>query len=530
MKTLFITILLYISCAGIALSQTGIISSPYIGRRASDASAGTCSTNRKAYYYFNTTTNVFRFCNGTAWADLGGGSVGGYAVKITPGIHPTYGGNNVNHGFFYDDTVLTNVTGKFFWEGWVMPEANAEYFISDGFGGAHKILLGFGTGNPLFVSGNIWNATGAAVQSFSSLDSVPANTLHHIAVGWDGANIAVYVNGVRSNTIAYAGDRGNVGSSGVLFIGGSDHSNFKGWIFRVRGFEGFVPFFSGLPAGYFEPERMFRSTFRQSGGGTYAASFNADYTTSAATITDHSSGYDGSVHPGVLSLGNDDGFFEAGLKNHPTAYLPTFENKTFEQTAYAGAAPTTTPGNALLFDEFRRTDIVPAWYYTAAWPAITAPTGQVWSSNTGILSEKLYLLTNAATAVAVSHTQANVDITFTNGNVNESPIVYIRRNGTVNALGTTYLQISVQNLGGPKRVVLDEVVAGVTTTLAMSADIGTTQWSTLRIVANGTNVDVYRNGSLDINDATTTVTTGTLAAIFLAPLWRLDKIEAYPAS
>lgn len=45
---------------------------PYLGRRASDAAAGTCSTNRKSYYYFNTTTNVFRFCNGTAWADIAG--------------------------------------------------------------------------------------------------------------------------------------------------------------------------------------------------------------------------------------------------------------------------------------------------------------------------------------------------------------------------------------------------------------------------------------------------------------------------
>lgn len=45
-----------------------------LGRRASDAAAGTCNSARKGYRYYNTTSNVWEFCNGTAWGSLGGGS------------------------------------------------------------------------------------------------------------------------------------------------------------------------------------------------------------------------------------------------------------------------------------------------------------------------------------------------------------------------------------------------------------------------------------------------------------------------
>lgn len=456
--------------------------------------------------------------------ELSSASTGGYAVRITPNISPTYGGNNVNHGYFFDDTVLTNETGIFFWEAWVMPEAEAFYVISDGHGGNHKLLFGFAAGDPLNISGNIRNDAGAVNVTFTSIDAVPANTLQHIAVSWDGAVISTWLNGVRSSSLAYTGDRGNDGSSGTLYVGGSDHNNFKGWIFRVRGFEGLLPFPNGLPnnVNYFIPERIFRGSFRNGNTqATEAPSFLADYTTPSQIIADYSQGHDGATHPGVLSVGNDDGIFAEGLKNFEP-YLPTFDAKDFEQTAYSGTAPSSTPVGALLFDEFRRVDIVPAWYNTSAWPAITAPTGQAWSTNVGILCEKLYALEQSAITATISHVQADIDITFTNGNLAISPDVIIRRTDANN-----YLVVNIQNFGGPLQVTLTEVVAGTPSVIDTSADVGSTQWTTFRIVADGANVDVYRNGVLVIDDATVSITTGTVAGFSMGALTRLDKIEAY---
>jgi hypothetical protein len=42
---------------------------------ANDTAAGTCNSARKSFVYYNTTTNVKRWCNGTTWNDEGGGSL-----------------------------------------------------------------------------------------------------------------------------------------------------------------------------------------------------------------------------------------------------------------------------------------------------------------------------------------------------------------------------------------------------------------------------------------------------------------------
>lgn len=450
---------------------------------------------------------------------IGGGSSSStqYALKFTPNVSPTLGGHNVNHGYMFD---RAGTGGSFFWEAWVMPLNGAEYWISDGHGGAHYILCGFdGTASgSLGVSGNIWNKAGAATVSFTSLDKVPPSTLHHVGVGWDGTNINVYVDGVLSGQTAYNGNRGNTGGQedGILYIGGSDHSNYKGWIFRVRGFEGAVPFVGGMPAGYFNPERRFRGVL----GNVDAfvkASFLADYTQPHHIVPDLSAGYNGSTHPGVLSVGNDYANLNDGLRAGEDL-LPVYELKAFEQTDYAGTAPTTTPANAVLFDEFRRQDVLPCWSSTGG---STAPTGQEWSTNMGVLSEKAFLWANAGSNIWIDPEIADIDVTFTNGNTAKKMSYNFRRNGG------DYLSIQTGvNMGLYDIYLVNYTANNPVIEATATQAIANETFTTLRIVANGTNVKVYVDGTLEM-DATTSRTTGTEVGVGMNPLCRLDKIEVY---
>lgn len=437
-----------------------------------------------------------------------------YAVLITPYAHPTYGGNNVNHGYFWERGATL---GNFLWEWWSQPLAGAEYVISDGHGGTHAFLGGWDGGTTqLKVSGNIWNPIGATVVSFTSHDQVPVNTLHHTAVAWDGTNINVYLDGVLSGQTAYNGTRGNNGGQedGILYIGGSDHSNFHGYIYRVRGFESTLPM-SGLPAGYYVPQWFFDSAFGVS-TAFVNAQFVADYSRPAQVVPDLSAGYNNSTHPGYLSVGNNYASYVEGDKKSDN--YPTFVAKTFEQGAYAGNAPSTTPAGAIVFDEFRRIDQTPAWYNAA--PTVTAPTGQTWSATCGILAENLFPWANAGTAMWIDSGVADVDVTFATGNTAVQMSYGFRR------AGSNYLYVSTGINNGLYDVYLSKAGTGAGLIATASQALAANTYSTVRIVANGTSVKVYFDGVLKM-DTTTSYVTGTEIGVTTNPMSRLDKIEAY---
>jgi hypothetical protein len=75
-RILLLTIVLF-SLSAPSFSQAGIIAAASrLVKRTSDAVAGTCDVSRKGYTYFNTTTNIARICDGTAWGNAGGGAAG----------------------------------------------------------------------------------------------------------------------------------------------------------------------------------------------------------------------------------------------------------------------------------------------------------------------------------------------------------------------------------------------------------------------------------------------------------------------
>jgi hypothetical protein len=264
--------------------------------------------------------------------------------------------HHVNHGIFWKPGVNH---GIFFWEAWVKPYANAEYVISDGYGGQHALLFGFSGGTTrLALSGNFFDLNSNTPVSFGTDETVPVNQWCHIAVGWDGQRIVSFIDGIPSSIVPYTGQRKTLpgSGSGVLFIGGSTHSNFNGKIARVRGFEGVLPMDSLLSS--FTPEKCFRSAFLRSDGEIITASFVADYSSPSKIYPDLSLGYQGANHVGILSRDADVGIF--GYKPDFSTNLPTWTPEPITNQTYPSQLPT-IPSGAIVYDSFDRLNSTPAF-------------------------------------------------------------------------------------------------------------------------------------------------------------------------
>lgn len=287
--------------------------------------------------------------------------------------------HHVNHGVFWP--INTDLPRRFFWDAWVCPAAEGGYVISEGYGGLHSLLFGFGgVGATPYnnLTGNVWD--GSTVISFGSDDGPIPGEWAHVAVGADENRIVCYVNGVPSGAVAYT-HLHRFAQQGTMFVGGSGHSNFGGKIAQIRGFEGFNPMIAD-PAFdaanrmliAYRPEMKLAAFAKQRGsdGPLSPANFLADYTVPATVIADHSPvGYAGSRHPGQLwsTYGVGDGSINDGFGRNvvPSKYpLPKFVVDLTAPTAQVDASPIVpvsaplkpplTPPGALVFDSFSRSD------------------------------------------------------------------------------------------------------------------------------------------------------------------------------
>lgn len=138
--------------------------------------------------------------------------------------------------FWPADTPL----GPFYWVARVRPAANAHggYILSDGYGGAHALLVGFLAGSgALTVTGNVWD--GVQRTSFHG-GTCQQDVWCEVAVRWDGARVTIEVDGQTTAMVPFVGPRispGPSGGGGHVFVGGSDHLNFAGQIAWIRGWE-----------------------------------------------------------------------------------------------------------------------------------------------------------------------------------------------------------------------------------------------------------------------------------------------------
>ena len=293
-------------------------------------------------YLWNTST--------FAWGAVSGGGGGSSSINLNSKKALYFPGgtteSHVLHGYYF---VEDFEFGDGLFEAWIKPESGG-YVISDGYGGVHVWLLGVADVNDsMFVlSGNSWY--GGVSTGLLSKDYIKKNTRHHIAVGLSGGYYVTYIDGVPSWKVACSTGRKNWAAAGAgqLFIGGSDHQNFKGVIYNSRLWEDKNPFSIDGPT---YVQQAFRADEPY-------VSFAADYTNwQNSTFEDHSAGLFGVKHPGVIHHS------QAVYSPAPivsTDSLPHFIADSIFKSPYVGAI-TSNPSGCKIFDAFERTDEVPAF-------------------------------------------------------------------------------------------------------------------------------------------------------------------------
>lgn len=255
------------------------------------------------------TTRIAHVDQPVVGGDAGTGIFGSWVLDFAGS---TTQAPHVNHGYFWphDGSQL----GTFLVQAWVMPrDAGSRYWLSAGDGGDHEILAGFisaGPGTPNQIAAAFQNPQASCWVHGNSL--IQPGTWVHVAIGWDGQYLRAFLNGALDGKAACAGPRLAIavsGGGGILFVGGSDHSNFDGRIAEIELWEGTYPL--AVADGPFYYQRRFTAS-AWNGTTAIPSSFLAYYTTPADMIADFSpTGYGGVKHPGIpyaADINYDPGF------------------------------------------------------------------------------------------------------------------------------------------------------------------------------------------------------------------------------
>lgn len=412
--------------------------------------------------------------------------------------------HNVNHGYFWPlgDSLL-----RFYNEAWVIPEVYSGggytgYYISAGYGGVHFLLLGVtATTTSFTMTGNVWDGIGTlADYTFSSYDTIPINTLRHIAVGYDSSSIVIFIDGVPCGVKTFAKWRKAASvQDAYWFTGGSTHNNFHGKILRIRHIEEDIPAQLGI---YKIPKWNFD-------GNAANVVLNVDYTEPTEVIDDKSPGFWGRQHPGVRSsydpsqggsFSNIENTVNPAVDARQDSTLPQWVRTVFEKPEYNGPA-TSIPGGAVVYDDFRRTDITPAWVLN---PVLDTTEGgsagrlpyTTRYSTSGIIADNAWFDTgNAANenyaTVDCGQTNQDIRVTAEGNNIATNRAIRIEGRWTDHDNrvdlyaynGTTYLT---------------KYIAGTPTSLGSFA---TGTFTTLRLVISGSTCDVYEDATIKITGA-----------------------------
>ncbi len=353
------------------------------------------------YYSFSPATKYLSEVNGSRVTDF----TGALSLATDPFYVLEFDGTpkTVDAGVFWPGGVPL---GHFFWEVWAVPgnDAGATYLISDGYGGAHALLFGFGFYGSSEASryqlfGDVWN--GSTWTFFSSNEGPAVGEWAHLAVGWDGHQIISYFNGVPVGRSLFSGPRispGSKGGGGRLLIGGSDHNNLVGRIAQVHGYEDTNPRKDTSVTAAFTPQAVF------SRDGSYLSYFFRP----SFQIADMSHYYRGQAHRSRLR----GTLYPYGLLSEcPDCPLPTFVvdptapnflNSPVNNSAPVSAAPP-APADAVVFDSFSRANST----YTLQIGGLSSTEGgsagpQIWHTNQiatgrkpfGILNGRAVVLAN----------------------------------------------------------------------------------------------------------------------------------------
>lgn len=403
----------------------------------------------------------------------------------------------INCGQFYhpDETY-----DDFFTEAWVkFTKANTDgYAVIDGYGGLHYNILGaVSDATKARLTGKYYEGSS---DYGNTSEKFFLDEWTHIAHGWDGSHYMQWINGcltfiVSETTARYISPSA---SAGVLFIGGpGDHSMWEGYIAQVRIYEGSNSFTAALDNGAtdFFPERYFRP-IRYKSGTYYMPQGMWDLTTPACTYPDQSEGFDPVVpaagtkylHAGTLSSTAQ---AVAGGIPYYSENLPLFVTGDITRPTSADTPPS-TPVGAIVFDSFSRRDTTYAFEKSGNSVAGSTEAGTAgplaWSvQGWPIRDGRMAYWYNYSAINTVDCGVADVDVRVSRVNNSFCHTGLILRYTDA----SNYLYVKAY----PDQLVTGKVVAGVDTILDNDTGLST-NWTTLRAVVNGTNLDVYRDATL----------------------------------
>lgn len=343
--------------------------------------------------------------------------------------------------------------------------------------------------------------TPTLLTSFSVADQIPYGNDVHLAVAWDGSHLMHWIDGVLVMTQPYAPTyrQNGGGNDSTLHIGGSDHNNYGGNIYKVRGYEGYGRCAEQTD---FRPELFFRPQQHTSGdGGLDVPQFCMDFQTKMGIYTDHGK-FEGVPHHGVPEAlqGTDNG---TGAFVGYTLSLPAWEAGEIETGTFTPTAPS-TPAGAVIWDSFSRPNQNPVTPDPASvlgeyflgdvevggveWVRLS--TGAP-ATGAGIINGRAFIV-NAAPDYGVDTGIQDVDVRVDRVNAIYQSTGLVVRYKDAN----DYYLIKANEY----EVVVTKVEGGSSSSVAYTPVTG---WITLRVVANGTNLEVF----------TGTATEGTFTSI-----------------
>ncbi len=413
-----------------------------------------------------------------------------------------FDGGHVNCGHFWKSGVTY---GDFFWEAWIKP-INAStngYLVSDGYGGDHNLLWGINTSTTKATM--ISKYYDGSPDYTEPVEGFPLNEWAHIATSWNGSTLKQYINGMLSGKWAEATARNipaNHAVNGVLFIGGSDHSNISAHIAQLRGFEGTDAVSRGLRwnlSGDIYAERYFRPRiWRISDETFYESEFCMNMMFPGTAFTDISAGFDDTVtaggrrlHHGVFGGGNSSGYSKESVvfksNNYPNWVPGDIITPTYADT------PPATPVGAKVFDSFSRADKTMVFYNDGENRVGSTESGSlgplVWSNQQWCIRDGRlaypYNLIDYIWVDAAGTADAEI-------RVSRIPNDYCHTGIILRFVDSSnYVFIKAY----PNQIETRTMIGGVNTALDIDSGFAT-NWTELKAVFSGTTLNVYKDGVL----------------------------------
>lgn len=434
--------------------------------------------------------------------------------------------SHVNHGLFW----VPSVAYTTFYADALIKPTGGQYFLSAGYGGAHNLLWGVnGDANGFTLSGNVYSSDTSTSTPFQTTEKIRYNEWAHVAVMYDGARIASFINGVPSAATVYTGNRKTLNAyEGTILIGGSDHLMYTGRLGGLRIFEGVLPYDNLQNIAYRPPVENFNLASVVKGTATVVnASFLADYRT--GKLEDYSAGLSGARHNGyraatLADSGSITGqLFDSNVfYNRDPSRYPQWVVDPFSYSSTA-ATQKTQIATTRIYDDFSRADV----HYGVAQTlglGTTRVGAKAWTAaNYGILNGNAFYDGNVFGASAIIADAGNTD----------GSIIWRRPSSTTaSGLGVTYRFVfRYQDAANYHMLYVDEfgtgivyqVVAGVLTALGANYAFGTA-WTEAKVILTGATVDVYNGGaSLGTRTMTQFLTATSKGFILTHPILRISE-------